>query len=138
PMYQEKIGCCQLTVVNGKIGVVYAVIEKSAFEYFASGHHRLLESIARLTAITLEHARYVEWLEGENQRLNEIINVEHGMIGHSERMLQAYEFVNRAGPSDRTILITGETGTGKELLARAIHRNSPLRDRGFFALNCAA
>jgi transcriptional regulator with GAF, ATPase, and Fis domain len=138
PAYQEKIVCCPVTVVNAKVGVIYAVIEKAAFESFTAGHIKLFESIAGLTAVALDHARYVEWLEGENQRLNEIINIEHGMIGRSEVMQKAYEFVGRAGPSDRTILITGETGTGKELLARALHRNSPRRDKGFFAVNCAA
>ena len=138
PIYQEKIACCPITVPTGKVGVTYAEIDKSAWEDLTAGHAKLLETIASFSAVTLEHARYVQWLERENQRLNQIINVEHGMTGQSEKMLQAYDFVNRAGPSERTILITGETGTGKELLARALHRNSPRRDRGFFALNCAA
>lgn len=138
PVYQEKIVCCPVTVVTAKVGVIYAVIEKAAFEDFTAGHIKLFDSVAGLTAVALEHARYVHWLEGENQRLNEIINVEHGMIGRSEAMKKVYDFVGRAGPSDRTVLISGETGTGKELLARALHRNSPRRDKGYFAINCAA
>src|ERR1051326_7029490 len=138
PIYQEKIGCCPVTVAKTKVGVIYAVIDKATFEFFTSGHAKLFDSIAGITSVALEHARYVKWLEGENQDLNEIINVEHGMIGRSQKMKQAYDFVNRAGPSDRTILITGETGTGKELLARALHRHSPRRDKRLFAVNCAA
>ena len=138
PVYKEKFACYPVTVANGRVGVIYAVIDKAAFENFTAGHAKLFESIVGLTAVSLEHARYVEWLEGDNQRLKEIINVEHGMIGRSEKMKQAYEFVSRAGPSDRTVLITGETGTGKELLAHALHRNSPRRDKRFSAVNCAA
>jgi transcriptional regulator with GAF, ATPase, and Fis domain len=145
PVYQEKLVCCPLTVVNGKVGVIYAVIEQSLFESFGAGSIKLLETIASITAVALDHLRYVDWLEDENQslqdenqRLKELINTAHGMIGRSERMRQAYDFVNRAGPSDRTILITGETGTGKELLARALHRNSPRCDKAFLAVNCAA
>ncbi|OLC34917.1 MAG: hypothetical protein AUH28_08585 [Acidobacteria bacterium 13_1_40CM_56_16] len=95
------------------------------FELFTKDHTGVLASIAGFTAVALEHARYVTWLEGENLRLNEVINVEHGMIGESLRMREVYQFIGRAGPTDRPVLITGETGTGKDLAARAIHQNSP-------------
>src|SRR3989441_3391699 len=108
------------------------------FELFTKDHTGVLASIAGSTAVALEHARYVAWLEGENRRLNEVINVEHGMIGRSERMNEIYEVIGRTGPSDRTVLITGESGTGKELVAHAIHRNSPRSRNGFHAVNCGA
>src|SRR5206468_10336678 len=62
----------------------------------------------------------------------------HGMIGESLRMKEVYQFIGRAGPTDRPVLITGETGTGKDLAARAIHQNSPRSRKPFVAVNCAA
>ncbi len=60
------------------------------------------------------------------------------LIGTSPAMAQAKEWIVRAAPTPGAVLITGETGTGKELAARAIHAGSPRRERPFVALNCAA
>jgi two-component system, NtrC family, response regulator HydG len=61
-----------------------------------------------------------------------------GLIGDSPPMVQIKELIRRAAPVPGTVLITGETGTGKELAARAIHAGSARADRPFVALNCAA
>jgi DNA-binding NtrC family response regulator len=61
-----------------------------------------------------------------------------GLIGDSPAIVQAKDLICRAGPVSGTVLITGETGTGKELAARAIHAASARADRPFVALNCAA
>ena len=61
-----------------------------------------------------------------------------GLIGTSPAMMQVKELIVRAAPSAGTVLITGETGTGKELAARAIHAGSTRAARPFVALNCAA
>ncbi len=60
------------------------------------------------------------------------------LIGASPAMAQVKDWIRRAAPAPGTVLITGETGTGKELAARAIHAGSPRCDRPFVALNCAA
>ncbi len=60
------------------------------------------------------------------------------LIGESPAMAQVKERIGRAAPVEGTVLITGDTGTGKELAARAIHAGSARRDRAFVALNCAA
>ena len=62
----------------------------------------------------------------------------HDMVGESAPMRAVYECVRKVAPRDSTVLICGETGTGKELAARAVHQNSPRASRPFVAVNCAA
>jgi len=61
-----------------------------------------------------------------------------GIVGSHSRMLEVFDTLHKVSGSDATVLITGETGTGKELIARAIHRHSPRRDRPFVAISCPA
>jgi len=60
------------------------------------------------------------------------------LIGESASMQEVFAMVQQAAPTRATILITGESGSGKELVARAIHQLSPRRSGPFFAVNCAA
>src|SRR6476646_1185040 len=60
------------------------------------------------------------------------------IIGHSEPMLDVFRMVETIAKTSSTVLITGESGTGKDLVARAVHYNSLRRDRPFVALNCGA
>src|SRR4029079_2040178 len=62
----------------------------------------------------------------------------YGMIGRSPAMQELFDMVRRLAPHVRTALITGETGTGTDLVARALHRLGPRRDRKFVAFNCSA
>ncbi|MFM8708686.1 MAG: sigma-54-dependent transcriptional regulator [Planctomycetia bacterium] len=72
-----------------------------------------------------------------NRRLDEKFGFE-GVVGSSAQMLALVERLKRIAPTDATVLIQGETGTGKELVAQAIHQNSPRKSKPFVALNCAA
>jgi formate hydrogenlyase transcriptional activator len=65
-------------------------------------------------------------------------NVSHGIIGNSGVLRSVLQQVDLVAPTDSTVLIQGETGTGKELIARAIHKMSPRRNAPFITLNCAA
>ncbi|MDR3735777.1 MAG: sigma 54-interacting transcriptional regulator [Acidobacteriaceae bacterium] len=80
-------------------------------------------------------------LTQEKQYLEEELNLEHNfedIVGESSGLKHVLKDVQTVAPTNATVLIQGETGTGKELLARAIHRLSPRRERTFIKLNCAA
>jgi two-component system response regulator HydG len=72
-----------------------------------------------------------------NKRLDEKFGFE-GVIGNSPMMHELVDRMRRIAPTDATVLIQGDTGTGKELVAQAIHQNSPRKKRAFVGLNCAA
>ena len=80
-------------------------------------------------------------LSQEKQYLEDEINVEHrfeDIVGESTGLRNVLRQIETVAPTDATVLIQGETGTGKELLARAVHRLSPRSERTFIKLNCAA
>ena len=72
-----------------------------------------------------------------HRRLDEKFGFE-GVIGTSPQMHEVIDRLKRIAPTDASVLIQGETGTGKELVAQAIHQNSPRKNKPFVALNCAA
>jgi transcriptional regulator with PAS, ATPase and Fis domain len=80
-------------------------------------------------------------LEQENDSLRRQLAAEGqfgAMIGRSEEMRRAFEIAERVAPTDSTVLILGESGTGKDLLAQEIHARSPRSGKAFVAVNCAA
>src|SRR5690606_25869061 len=80
-------------------------------------------------------------LEVENQVLHERLDERfgfEGIIGNSEVLRQALEQVRRVAPSRATVLLTGETGTGKELFAQALHQHSERARRAFVAVHSAS
>jgi transcriptional regulator with GAF, ATPase, and Fis domain len=129
--------CVPMMVFGSTLGIIYADTTQTATQ-LDEHHLQLLTAIASIAAVALEHARYVEWLEGENQRLQKEVSIEHDMVGDSARIHEVYQFLKKVSAVDSTTLILGESGTGKELVARAIHRNSKRVNRPFVAINCAA
>ena len=80
-------------------------------------------------------------LKAENAYLRSQLHERYkfeGLIGRSPAMRSLFQLLETVSPSSSTILVTGETGTGKEVVARAIHHNSPRRAQRFVALNCGA
>jgi Nif-specific regulatory protein len=129
--------CVPLVLLDRVLGAVY-LDTSVASDRFDNDQLQLVTAIAGIAAVALENARHVEWLESENRRLREDIQLEHNMVGESTLLREVYQFISRVAPTDSTVLIRGESGTGKELAARAIHLNSTRKSKPFIAVNCAA
>jgi transcriptional regulator with GAF, ATPase, and Fis domain len=133
----NSIMCVPLKVSGQVHGVAY-LHSSTPGTFFSEDDLQLLGAIAGLAAIAIENARQFENLGIENRQLRAEAGLQHDMVGQSPRMREVYRFIERVAPSESTVLICGESGTGKELAARAVHNNSPRKDRLFLALNCAA
>src|SRR6185437_10400707 len=108
----------------------------------------LLSQIAAQVAVAIDNAiaydeiaRLKDRLAKEKVYLEQELQSEHNfgeVVGNSQALRSVLKQVEIASPSEATVLILGETGTGKELIARAVHRLSSRRDASFIKLNCAA
>jgi len=108
----------------------------------------LLQDIAKIVAIALANALAYEQIRSlkeqlllENRVLQEEIverSIYEEIVGSSSSLQKVIAAVEKVASTDSTVLITGETGTGKELIAHAIHRRSPRSDRALVKVNCAA
>lgn len=137
--------CVPIKISDIVIGVLSAdgvAVEQDAT---IEGELRFLEAVADLTAQVIykrrAEAERVFALEKENRELKQILENRgrpDEMIGNSGSMREVYRYIAQVAPSMATVLIRGETGTGKELVARAIHDKSPFCEGPFIAVNCAA
>ncbi|WP_426749188.1 sigma-54-dependent transcriptional regulator [Myxococcus sp. Y35] len=108
-------------------------IQQGAFDYLAKPFD--VDAILRVARRALEQKRLVE----ENRSLRQ--QVERGslmLVGRSPALLEVYKQVARAAASNVPVLITGETGTGKEMVARALHKRSPRMNGPFIPVDCGA
>src|SRR5258705_1486047 len=129
------------------LGVLY-IDSHSITHEFTPDSITLLEGFGALCSVALENARMHEALkdsksrlEIENQNLRRALKEDfrYGLlVGRSPKMLRVIELLERVIPTQVSVLIQGETGTGKELIARAIHMNGLRREKQFVAVNCGA
>jgi formate hydrogenlyase transcriptional activator len=135
-----------LVLLGNCIGTLSVVsCEKDAY----SGEDaQFLQEVASQVALAIENMKSYEEiatlkarLEKENIYLREEIRTEHNfeeIVGNSPALLAVLRTVEQVAPTDSTVLIHGETGTGKELIARAIHNRSARKDRALVCVNCSA
>ena len=134
------------TVENGMLvrtwGIQRDITEKVKSEESRQGTEEALrQNVAQLEKVTEELRVAKEKLAEEKLYLEEAIDTELGfgeIIGRSSALKEVMQKVAKVAPSDATVLLLGETGTGKELVARAIHRMSSREGSSFIKLNCAA
>jgi two-component system nitrogen regulation response regulator NtrX len=88
--------------------------------------------------LTIRNALDQTRLADENRSLKRAVEVRHQMVGESPALRQVWDAVKRAAPTNATVLLLGESGVGKELVARSIHRNSLRSRERFVQVNCAA
>lgn len=109
-----------------KEGVAHYLLKPLDYEELSI----VLEKVIKEREISLELTSLKEQVSKENTF--------HGIIGHSRKMMDIFDMVRMVGPTDASVLICGETGTGKELLAGALHMESLRKDREMVCINSAA
>ena len=127
-------------VKEGVIGALY-VDHRGLGNAFSEEDQTFLQVFANLVGVALVNARMYEQLEEKAQYLQQQVERRHqlgDLFGQSDAMQAIYYLIESAAKSDIPVLVQGETGTGKELAARAIHYNSTRKDQRFLSQNCAA
>ena len=117
---------------HGTIATAVQATQRGAFDFL----EKPLDADRLL--VTLRNAMAHASLAGENERLKSVIDTKYPMIGSSAVLRDVRELIARVAPTSARVLVTGANGTGKELVARAVHEASPRRDRQFIEVNCAA
>ena len=131
---RELVPTAQVMMMSGHGSIETAVkaIKLGAYDY--------IEKPLSLENVTLrvKHALDQYRLEQENRTLRTTVQRKFELVGQSPAMQQLQQLIETAGPTNSRVLIGGENGTGKELVARAIHLHSARAARPFVAVNCAA
>ncbi|HEX5432238.1 MAG TPA: sigma-54 dependent transcriptional regulator [Bryobacteraceae bacterium] len=130
---RQNPGCVVILMTGrGSMETVMAATEGGAFEYLAKPFEmgQMIDTIKRAEK-SLEDSG-----DDEAAAIDDLPETE--MIGTSPRMIEIYKTISRVAPTDATVLIEGETGTGKELIARMLHKNSKRAQQAFVPVDCGA
>ena len=117
---------------HGTVKTAVEAVKLGAFDFIEKPPES--ERILIVARNALGQKRLVD----ENRRLKLSFDHRYRMVGLSSALEKVWESIRRAAPTNATVLLTGESGVGKELAARAIHRNSLRQDQSFVQVNCAA
>jgi two-component system response regulator HydG len=134
---KDKLPDAEVILVTGHGTIPSAVtaMQQGAFNYLLKPL-----DLGQLRAVTDKASASLRLRRANvelHRRLDEKFGFE-GVIGNSSQMHEVIDRLKRIAPTDASVLIQGATGTGKELVAQAIHQNSPRKNKPFVALNCAA
>jgi len=118
----------------GTLETAVEAVREGAFDYISKPFNvKEVVAIARRALKDRDPERPAATLAKDYKEITEA-----GLIGHSPKMIEVYKEIALVAASKTTVLITGDSGVGKELVARAIHRNSPRAGGPFIAVNCGA
>jgi two-component system nitrogen regulation response regulator NtrX len=117
---------------HGTIATAVQATQRGAFDFL----EKPLDTDRLL--VTLRNALAQSALTGENRELKRALDTRYPMVGTSPALEEVRALIDRVGPTHARVLITGPNGSGKELVARALHEASPRRERAFIEVNCAA
>jgi formate hydrogenlyase transcriptional activator len=139
--------CIVPLILRGKSIGTFGVVSREKDPY-SEEDAQFLQEVSIQVALAIENMKAYEEiatlkakLEKENIYLREEIRTEHNfeeIVGNSPALLTVLRAVEQVAPTDSTVLICGETGTGKELIARAIHNRSARKGRALVSVNCSA
>lgn len=124
-----------IITAHATIQSAITAIREGAFDYIEKPF--CPEKVELLIEKLVEHQELIEENIALRRQIEEKFQFE-GIIAKSSRMLKIFELIKTVAPTNATVLITGETGTGKEIVARAIHHQSKRRNKPFIATSCAA
>jgi two-component system, NtrC family, response regulator len=127
--------CVLMITAFGSVQNAVEAMKAGAYDYIAKPID--YEELVLVVNRAMERYRLVEEVRSLRLSLDQKYGFEN-IIGRSKALLTVLEMASRVAQRDSTVLIRGETGTGKELLARAIHQNSRRKDRPFVTINCGA
>ncbi len=120
---------------HGTVETAVEAMKVGAFDYLIKPVN--LEELGLLIKRVFEQRE----LKQENERLRAEVNERYGfenIVGNAPSMQRIFQMIRQVAPTRASVMVQGETGTGKELVARAIHYNSPRRHKAFVAVNCGA
>jgi len=145
---QNMQSLCALALVTGGLSRGALFFMSSAAGAYRNASQSLLEQVAEAVAVALDDClaheevrRLRDQLAAENVYLQEEIQSEHNfeeIVGNCPALLATLKQAEQVAHTDSTVLILGETGTGKEVIARAIHNRSARKDRALVKVNCGA
>jgi Nif-specific regulatory protein len=129
--------CAPFLFRDDVLGVLYLDNRASAGS-FSKDDQMFLIALCHQAGVALGNARLHRRVLQENVWLENTLKPEFQILGESEKMMKVFETIKKVAPTDITVLVQGETGTGKELVAKSIHALSPRREHPFVPVNCAA
>ncbi len=126
---------CIMMTAYGTIQLAVEAMKRGAYHFLIKPLN--LEELELIVARALKERNLKEENQELHQRLDKKFSF-NGIIGQSQSLTQVLDRVKLVGPATTTVLLQGETGTGKELFAQALHQNSPRARKPFVAVHCAA
>jgi Nif-specific regulatory protein len=143
-IHAQSVICAPLRNKTGVAGLIHLYstnpdnpLDSDDLEFTLALADQLAISIQNLSE-KLQLSDGLARMEGENKALREQLELESELVGQSPSMVALKEQILRIAPTDASVLIRGESGVGKELVARAIHFNSQRKKQPFVCMNCAA